>query len=126
MHTAGCAEAIAARNICSNSARGVRGGAALLMNARSAASLEDRLEQSAHVGGIARDLDAALLHDRQLLRRGSLSAGNDRARVAHAFPRRRGDAGNEADYRLLHVFLDPVRTSLFVVPADLADHDDRV
>jgi hypothetical protein len=37
MQTAGCAEAIAARNICSNSARGVRASAAELMDALPAA-----------------------------------------------------------------------------------------
>src|SRR6185503_8054227 len=68
--------------------------------------------------------DAALLHHRELLLRRALAAGNDRARVAHALARRRGDAGNETHDRLLHVLLDPLRRGFLVRAADLANHDD--
>ena len=41
------------------------------------------------------------LHHRELLLRRALAAGDDRAGVAHALAGRRGDAGDEADDRLL-------------------------
>src|SRR6201994_2766933 len=45
--------------------------------------------------------------------------------MAHAAARRRGDAGDEADHRLLGlVVLDEVRRVFFRRAADLADHDD--
>src|SRR5438477_8661399 len=37
---------------------------------------------------------------KQLLLRGALAAGDDRAGLAHSFPRRRSDADNEAHHRL--------------------------
>src|SRR5258706_8873258 len=82
------------------------------------------LQQLAHFRWIPRDLDAAGFHDRELLLRGALAARADGARVAHALARRRGNAGDEADHRLLHVGLDPLRGVLLIGAADLAHHDD--
>src|SRR5258706_9072526 len=82
------------------------------------------LQQLAHFRGIPRDLDAAGLHDRELLLRGALAARDDGPRVAHALAWRRGNAGDEADHRLLHVGLDPLRGVLLIGAADLAHHDD--
>src|SRR3982074_3680586 len=80
--------------------------------------LEHRLEQSRHFRGVSRDLDPALFHDGQLLRCGALPAGYDRARVAHAFSRRRRDAGDESYHRLLHGMLDPRRPNFLTGAAD--------
>src|SRR5580658_7617959 len=100
-HSAGCAEAMAASNMCRSSTRGWRGAAASLM----AGALEHRLEQGCHFRGVSRDLDPALLHHVELLQGGAFASGDDRARVAHALPRRRRDAGDESHHRLLHVML---------------------
>src|SRR5579859_1743571 len=88
--------------------------------------LEHRLEQLAHLGRVARDFDAAGLHHRQFLLRGSFAAGNNGARMSHPLAGRRRDACDETDHRLLHVLLDPSGAGLFVVAADLSDHDDGV
>src|ERR1043165_9638846 len=63
---------------------------------RTGALLEDALHQLAHLGGIARHLDAARFHHRELLLRCALAAGDDRAGVAHALAGRRGEAGDES------------------------------
>src|SRR5215203_2032580 len=44
--------------------------------------------------------------------------------MSHAFARRGRDAGDEADYRFLHVGLDPTRAVFLIGSADFADHDD--
>src|SRR6267143_1680577 len=79
-----------------------------------------------HLRGVARHPDAAFLHDGELFLRGALAAGDDGAGVAHAFPRRRGNAGDEADDRFFHVVLRPARRDLLVRAADLAHHDHRL
>ena len=66
------------------------------------------------------------LHHLELLLRRALAAGNDGAGVAHALARRRRDARDEADDRLLHVLLRPARGGFLVGAPDLADHHDRV
>src|SRR5271166_1354006 len=71
-----------------------------------------------------RHMNPRSLHGLDLLRRSSLPAGDDRARVSHAPPRRRGLARDKAHYRLLHVRLDVLRRCFFGAAADLADHDD--
>src|SRR5689334_20517013 len=88
--------------------------------------LQDRLQQRSHLRGIARDLDARCLHHVQLLVGGALAARDDRARVAHALARWRRDTGNESDYGLAHVVLDPLRSRFFIRAADLANHHDGV
>src|SRR5512147_2204422 len=87
---------------------------------------QGRLEQLAHLGGIARHLDAAGFHHRELLLRRALAAGDDGAGMAHALARRRGDAGDEADDGLFHVALHPLGGGFLVRAADLADHDHGV
>src|SRR5664279_3145260 len=57
--------------------------------------LQYSLECLAHFGGVARHLDAAGFHYGQFLLRRALAAGDDRAGVAHALARWRGDAGDE-------------------------------
>src|SRR6267378_3359879 len=79
-----------------------------------------------HLRGVAGHLDAALFHDGELLLRRAFAARDDGAGVAHAFPRRRGDAGDEADDRFFHVVLRPARRDLLVRAADLAHHDHRL
>src|SRR5690606_35822994 len=64
---------------------------------------EERLEQLGHFGRVARDLEAALFHNRQLGVSGVCTAADEGARVAHALARRSRHAGNEADHGLLHV-----------------------
>src|SRR3546814_1470852 len=57
-------------------------------------------------------------------------AGDDRTGVAHAAARRRADARDEADHRLLAATAGLVLQELgglfFGRAADLADHDDRL
>src|SRR5271165_120014 len=89
-------------------------------------TLEHRLEKSRHFRRISRDPDPALFHDRQLLPGGAFSAGYDRTRVAHALSRRRRDARNESDHRLLHVVPYPARAGFLVVAADFSHHDHGV
>src|SRR5271166_4841773 len=88
--------------------------------------LEHRLQQLAHFGRVARDLDAAGCHDRELFLGCAFAARDDRAGVAHALASWRGDAGDKADDGFAHVHLDPLCGGLLVGAADLADHDDRV
>ena len=52
-----------------------------------------------------------------------LAAGDDGAGMAHAASRRRGDTGDEADHRLLHVLLDELGGFFFRITADLADRE---
>src|SRR3546814_20649396 len=57
-------------------------------------------------------------------------AGDDRTGVAHAAARRRADARDEADHRLLAatagIVLPELGGLFFGRAADLADHDDRL
>src|SRR6185436_17345291 len=91
-------------------------------------SLQDFLDQLAHLGGVSRDTDAASFHHLELLLGRALAARDNGTRVAHPLARRRRDAGDESDNGLAHVFLDPKRGVLLVGSADLADHHhgDRV
>src|SRR5207245_9665255 len=57
---------------------------------------------------------------------GSPAARDDGARMTHAFAGRCGPTCDEANHRLLHMVLDPARTSLFGIAADLAYHDHGV
>src|SRR5882724_7844847 len=43
--------------------------------------------------------------------------------MAHAFAGRSRHTGYETDHRLCHVVLDPAGTVLFILTADLPDHD---
>src|SRR5258706_8582253 len=63
---------------------------------RSELASQDGLEQLAHLGGVARDLDPARLPYRHPLLRGPLPARDDRPGMAHALSPRRGDPGDEA------------------------------
>ncbi len=73
------------------------------------------------------DVDAGRTHRLDLGRRGVAPAGDDRAGMAHAPPGRGGDAGDEADDRLLHlVAREELGGVLLGAAADLADHDDRL
>src|SRR5271168_500876 len=109
---------MAAWNIAVSNARGEE--SAVIEPALSGTPrLQHGFQQSAHVGGIARDFDAALFHDRELLRRRAFASGNDRTRMTHALARRRRHARNESDHRFLHVPLDPACAVLFVLAADL-------
>ena len=57
---------------------------------------------------------------------GAAAGGNDGAGMPHAFPRRRGDAGNVGDHGLAHVGADVLCGGFFVAAADLAHQDDAV
>src|SRR5207248_1461797 len=87
---------------------------------------ENGLQQLSHFGGIFRDTDAGRLHHCEFFLRRSLAAGDHRARVSHPLTRWRGHARNEADDRLFHMALRPLRSGLFVTAADLADHHDGI
>src|SRR5258708_6801883 len=65
--------------------------------------LQNPLEQLPHLCPIPDDLDSASNLTRQFLPRRALAARNDGARVTHAFARRRRDARDESDHRLVHV-----------------------
>src|SRR5262249_15414845 len=91
----------------------------------AAGLLQYGFERPAHLGRIARGLDAALLHHGELLLGSPLAPRNDRPGVAHALARRRGDASDEADHGLTHVLLHPACCGLFIIAADLAHHDHR-
>src|ERR1039458_8677621 len=90
---------------------------------RAQCTSKHRLEQGRHFRRVSCDFDSALLHDGEFLVRRALPAGNDRTRVAHALPGRRGDAGDKSDHGLFHVHLDPARAGLLVVTADFTHHD---
>ena len=69
----------------------------------------------------------AELHRLDLGLRAAFAAGDDRAGMAHAAARRRGDAGDEADHRFFDlVVLDEVGGVFLGAAADLADHDDAL
>src|SRR3990167_6309663 len=87
---------------------------------------DQALEDLAHFGRVARDLEAALFHDGELGIRGVGAARDQRASVAHALARRGGDTGDEADDRLLYVVLAPLGGFGLVRATDLTDHDDGV
>src|ERR1700676_1226811 len=70
--------------------------------------------------------DACGAHGRVFVFGGALAAADDGTGVAHAAARRSGLAGDEADYRLLHVGLDEFGGALFSVAADFADENDGV
>src|ERR1700704_69562 len=76
---------------------------AMFFSLLSLSSLQNADQQFAHLGRVARDLDAARFHHRQLFLSGPLAAGDDRAGVPHPLAFRRGDAGDKADDRLFHV-----------------------
>src|SRR5262252_3821249 len=95
----------------------------LLPRLRATSHIEDRL---AHVGGAFHDSHAGGRERRHLLGCGALSAGDDRAGVTHATPRRRGLAGDERDDGLLQVAFDPGRRFFLGAAADLSNHDDGV
>src|SRR5690606_10818711 len=56
----------------------------------------------------------------------ALTARNDRTGMTHALARRRGNAGDKAYHRFLHVVLDPACAGFLCIAADLADHDDSI
>src|SRR3546814_11702904 len=70
------------------------------------------------------------LHRRDLVLGLALPAGDDRTGVAHAAARRRADARDEADHRLLAatagLVLQEMGGPFFGRAADLADHEDRM
>src|SRR3569832_2923821 len=63
------------------------------------------------------------LERHNLVLRAALAACDDRARVAHAFAGRRGDAGDIGHHRFAHAGLDVFRGLFLGRAADLADHD---
>jgi hypothetical protein len=87
---------------------------------------KQRLQQLGHLRRVARDLEAALLHDRQLGIGGVGAAGDQRAGMAHALAGGAVTPAMKPDDRLLHVVLAPARGFGLVGAADLADHDDGV
>src|SRR6202008_4491405 len=80
-------------------------------------------------GGRGRAGNAGRFHRGGLGAGIALAAGDDGAGMAHAAAGRRGDAGDEADHRLLAAAFGLVLEELGGVflgrAADLADHDDR-
>mmetsp|Transcript_104385 Transcript_104385/g.271746 ORF Transcript_104385/g.271746 Transcript_104385/m.271746 type:complete len:264 (-) Transcript_104385:457-1248(-) len=73
-----------------------------------------------------RDMDPGRPQRLDLVLGASLAAGDDGARVAHASARRRSEAGDEGDHRLvgLVVGLQPLGRILLGASANLTDHDD--
>jgi len=70
-------------------------------------------------------VNPGLLHRLDLLLGAPLTAGDDGSGVAHAAARRRGEAGDEADDRLLDTGLLEELGGFFLGSApDLADHDN--
>src|SRR5829696_6125029 len=69
-------------------------------------SLQQLGEGLAHLGGRRRHRDTGGLEGRDLGLGVALATRDDRAGVAHALARRRGDAGDERRDRLLDVVLD--------------------
>src|SRR5690242_15058689 len=68
----------------------------------------------------------SLLHRRILSLCRPLTSADDRARVAHAAPGRGGLPSDESHDRLFHVRLDVIRSNLLGIPADFANHHDRL
>src|SRR5208337_1655699 len=87
-------------------------------------------ERLAEAGGRRRDVDAGLLHRCDLVLGAALAPGDDRAGMAHAAPRRRSAAGDEADdgFRpaALGLVLQEPGGVLLRLAADFADHHDRL
>ena len=106
----------------SDSAR--RAAAAVL--ALGAASLEQLGHRRAQLGGRLHGAHARRIQRAELVRRRALAARDDRAGVAHALARRRGDARDVRDDRLGDVVLDELRGGFFIAAADLADQDDAL
>src|SRR6218665_1037147 len=75
---------------------------------RSRTESDQRLQDAAHFGRVARDLEPALFHDGELGIGRVGTTGDQRASVAHALARGGGDTGDEADDGLLHVGLAPL------------------
>ena len=65
-------------------------------------------------------------HRLDLLSSRSLTAGNNRSRMAHAASWRRCLPGDETNNRFADVLFYVRGRGLFRIPADFADHDDRV
>src|SRR5580658_2852006 len=89
-----------------------------------------RLEQCGHRRAeLGRRLYGARtggLERAELVRGRPLAAGHDRAGVAHALARRRGDSGDVGHHGLGHMALNELSPRLLVATADLADHDDAL
>ena len=79
--------------------------------------------QLARGSGVRRNAHAGVFEHGHLRLRGSLRAGDDRARVAHLLAGWRRDAGDVAHDRLRHPRLDELRGLFLGRPADLAEHD---
>src|SRR5262245_4032602 len=90
----------------------------LSTNVRSQPSLDELHE----VAWAASDTHPRGLERRDLFGRRTRRPGDDRARVTHAATRWCRLAGDESDYRLLHVLLHEDCRVLFVGAADLAHH----
>ena len=72
------------------------------------------------------DSDAGGLKRRDLIRRGSLSSGNNCSGMPHTTAGRRRAARDKSHYRLLDVSLDKGRGLFFRRAADFSDHHDAV
>ncbi len=89
--------------------------------------LEEAHHGIADMGDGLGDGDARRVERGDLIRGGSLAAGDDGARVSHTFARRRLTAGDERGDGLFgHVLFDPFRGFFFRGAADLADEEDGV
>ena len=76
-------------------------------------------------------LEAADAHALSLERLGlrlsrPLRARHDRAGVAHRLPRRRREAGDVGEHRLVHLLGDVIGRALLLLAADLAAHHDEL
>src|SRR5271165_6139519 len=87
---------------------------------------ESALHGFAERGGCRTHSDTGGFHGLDLIFRLTRSSRNDGPSVTHAAARRRGLSGDEAYHRLAHMLADIRRRRLFRIPADLADHDDRM
>src|SRR5262245_54769594 len=70
--------------------------------------------------------DTRGFHGRHFFFRGSLSAGDDRAGVAHSSARRRRLAADKSNDGLLHIGLDIGRSFLFRNAANFPNHDNAM
>src|SRR6266481_8185729 len=89
-------------------------------------SFQCRGESRAEVRGRFHSADAGCSHRGVFILGSALAAADDGAGMAHAAPRRSGLAGDEADYRLFHIDLDPLGGALFGVATDFADQNNGV
>src|SRR5260370_38309963 len=89
-------------------------------------SFQCRGESRAEVRGRFHSADAGCSHRGVFILGSALAAADDGAGMAHAAPRRSGLAGDEADYRLFHIDLDPLGAALFGVAANLPVTDNGV